>query len=212
MYSIIISVWMLHIVATLTPGANTLLISQLAASNHRKSAMFAALGVAVGSASWAALNVLDVNIIFIAFPVLRLTLQIGGGLYLLYLAIRLWKSGTSKANIVDNSVFACRCLSSRTAYKFHQPQSRTVFWQRLLSVLAIESRRRVMRSGGCCHLLQFIGLVFLGGASTFQGVYAGIVSAEATCRRQSGWHRTWLTWVSFFDSVIPRGEVVTGAR
>lgn len=93
MLSILAAVWLLHIVATVTPGTNTLLVSQLAASNSGASAMFAALGLAVGSALWAALAVLGVNVVFTAFPILRLSLQIAGGLYLLYLAIRLWSSG-----------------------------------------------------------------------------------------------------------------------
>jgi threonine efflux protein len=36
--------------------------------------------------------VLGVNVVFAAFPELRLALQVAGGAYLLYLAIRLWRS------------------------------------------------------------------------------------------------------------------------
>jgi threonine efflux protein len=93
MLSILITIWLLHAAATVTPGANTLLVIQIAASDRRSSAVFAAIGVAVGSAVWAALAVLGVNIIFAAFPGLRIALQIAGGLYLLYLATRLWSSG-----------------------------------------------------------------------------------------------------------------------
>jgi threonine efflux protein len=127
MYSIIISVWLLHIVATITPGANTLLVSQLAASNLRKSAMYAALGVAVGSASWAALAVLGVNIIFIAFPVLRLSLQIVGGLYLLYLAIRLWRSGTSNPNIGGHSFLPVAAFRLGLLTNFTNPKAALFF-------------------------------------------------------------------------------------
>jgi threonine efflux protein len=127
MYSIIISVWMLHIVATITPGANTLLVSQLAASNLRKSAMYAALGVAVGSASWAALAVLGVNIIFIAFPVLRLSLQIVGGLYLLYLAIRLWRSGASNPNIGGHSFLPVAAFRLGLLTNFTNPKAALFF-------------------------------------------------------------------------------------
>jgi hypothetical protein len=36
-------------------------------------------------------------------------------------------------------LFARRGLSSGASYEFHQPQSRTVFWQRLLNLLSIHS-------------------------------------------------------------------------
>lgn len=127
MYSILIAVWLLHIVATITPGANTLLVAQLAASNLRKSAMFAALGVAVGSASWAAFAVLGVNIIFIAFPVLRLSLQIVGGLYLLYLATRLWRYGTSTTHIEDNLVLPGAAFRLGLLTNFTNPKAALFF-------------------------------------------------------------------------------------
>ncbi len=39
----LLNVWLLHILATITPGANTLLVSQLAASGRGPMAWFAAL-------------------------------------------------------------------------------------------------------------------------------------------------------------------------
>jgi threonine/homoserine/homoserine lactone efflux protein len=104
MLSTLATIWLLHIVATVTPGANTLLVSQLAAGNRGPGALFAAIGVAVGSVSWAALAVLGVGIVFNAFPVLRLSLQVIGGLYLLYVAVRLWLSGSLGPTIGTDSV------------------------------------------------------------------------------------------------------------
>lgn len=88
----LLNVWLLHIVATITPGANTLLVAQLAASGRGPMAWFAALGVAVGSALWATLAAMGVNLVFSAFPVLRISLQVVGALYLLYVAMQLWNS------------------------------------------------------------------------------------------------------------------------
>src|SRR5262249_8002015 len=57
------------------------------------SAVFAALGVTFGAALWATCAVLGVNVVFVVFPGLRIALQVAGGVYLLYVAIRLWRSG-----------------------------------------------------------------------------------------------------------------------
>lgn len=93
MLSILLTIWFLHVAAMMSPGANVLLVSQLAASDRARSAVFAALGVTAGAAIWALCAVLGVNAIFQVFPGLRLALQVAGGLYLLYVASRLWRSG-----------------------------------------------------------------------------------------------------------------------
>jgi threonine/homoserine/homoserine lactone efflux protein len=98
MLSTLATVFFLHVAAMMTPGANVLLISQLAASDRSRSAAFAALGVTTGAAIWATCAVLGINAIFKAFPWLHLVLQIAGGLYLLYVASRLWRSGGMALN------------------------------------------------------------------------------------------------------------------
>jgi threonine efflux protein len=92
MLSTLATIWILHVAAMSSPGPNVLLVSQLAASDRARSAVFAALGVTCGSALWASCAVLGVNAVFVAFPGLRLALQVAGGAYLLYVALLLWRS------------------------------------------------------------------------------------------------------------------------
>jgi threonine efflux protein len=95
MLTSLVAIAVLHWVVLVTPGANVLVISQLAASGHRRAACFAALGVTVVAVAWAALAVLGVHAVFAAHPRLRAVLQVPGGLYLCYVAVRLWRSGAS---------------------------------------------------------------------------------------------------------------------
>jgi threonine efflux protein len=90
--STLVTIWILHVAAMMSPGPNVLLVSQLAASDRARSAVFAALGVAFGATLWATCAVLGVHVVFVAFPGLRLALQVAGGAYLLYVALRLWRS------------------------------------------------------------------------------------------------------------------------
>ena len=92
MLSTFVTIWILHVAAMMSPGPNVLLVSQLAASDRARSGVFAAVGVTCGAALWATCAVLGVNVVFVAFPGLRLVLQITGGMYLLYVASRLWQS------------------------------------------------------------------------------------------------------------------------
>ena len=93
MLSTLLAVTLLHWIVMVTPGANVLVISNLAASGSRSAACFAALGVTAVAGIWSALAVLGVNAVFAAHPQLRLALQCAGGTYLLYMATRLWRSG-----------------------------------------------------------------------------------------------------------------------
>lgn len=95
MLSTLLTIWLLHMAALITPGANVLLISQLAASGQTRGATQAALGVATGAAIWSSAAVLGVHALFAAFPAFRLGLQWAGALYLLYIASRLWRSTSS---------------------------------------------------------------------------------------------------------------------
>jgi threonine/homoserine/homoserine lactone efflux protein len=92
MLTILSSIWVLHVAALVTPGANVLLVSQLAASDRTRSAMFATLGIISGTTMWAMAAVLGVNAFFEAFPQFRIALQVAGAGYLLYLATRLWRA------------------------------------------------------------------------------------------------------------------------
>ncbi len=95
MLTTLLTVALLHWAVLVTPGANVLLVSQLAASGHRRSACYASLGITIVAVTWALLAILGVNALFAALPTLRLALQVAGGLYLCYVGVRLWRSGTS---------------------------------------------------------------------------------------------------------------------
>ncbi len=95
MFTALATVMLLHWVVLITPGANVLLISQLAASGHKRGAIFASLGVSTVTLVWATLAILGLNAVFAAVPQLRIAVQIAGGVYLLYVATRLWRSGHS---------------------------------------------------------------------------------------------------------------------
>jgi threonine/homoserine/homoserine lactone efflux protein len=92
MFSTLAAIWLLHVVALITPGANVLLVSQLAASDRARCAVYAALGVTVGAAMWSSAAVLGVHTVFEVFPRFRIALQIAGAAYLLYIATRLWRA------------------------------------------------------------------------------------------------------------------------
>lgn len=95
MTSALIAIALLHWIVLITPGANVLVVSNLAAGGSRKAAFFAGLGVTAVAGIWSALAVLGIGAVFAAHAYLRLAVQVAGGLYLIYVAGRLWHSSSS---------------------------------------------------------------------------------------------------------------------
>lgn len=127
MLSTLTTVWLIHLAATAMPGANTLVVLQLAASNKRSLAAYAAVGVAVGSALWATLAVLGVNAVFAAFPRLRIGLQIIGGAYLFWLAVKLWRTTNDSHTDQINATSSAQAFRLGLLTNFSNPKAALFF-------------------------------------------------------------------------------------
>jgi threonine efflux protein len=126
MESTLATIWVLHFAAMLTPGANTLLVSQLAASGDSKGAAYAALGIGIGAFLWSSATVLGISAVFSAFPATRLALQVVGASYLLYVAVRLWRSG-GPAAVPSLSLSASRGVRAGVMTNLSNPKSAVFF-------------------------------------------------------------------------------------
>jgi threonine efflux protein len=97
MLTTLIAIAVLHWAVLVIPGFNVVLIGQLAASGSRRGALAAVAGMTCATLVWASLAVAGVGIVFTAHPLARQAVQIAGGLYLLHLAFKLWRSGGEAA-------------------------------------------------------------------------------------------------------------------
>src|SRR5689334_18914100 len=94
----LLTIALLHWAVLLVPGFNVILIGQLAAGGSRTTALLAVLGITTATLIWGSLAVIGVGAVFSAHPQVRFAAQIAGGLYLLYLAVKLWRSGATTAD------------------------------------------------------------------------------------------------------------------
>ena len=92
MLSTLLTIAVLHWLVLVIPGANVLLVGQLAASGKRSTACVAAFGITTVTFIWATLAVLGIGFVFGAHPMWRQALQTAGGVYLCYLGWKLWRS------------------------------------------------------------------------------------------------------------------------
>jgi threonine efflux protein len=108
MGSTLLAIALLHWVALITPGPNTLVVSNLAAADSRQTAVCAAIGITVVAGIWSALAALGINAVFGAHQTLRTIVQAAGAVYLLYLGLRFWRSSadSSGTSQLQRSPFA----------------------------------------------------------------------------------------------------------
>jgi threonine efflux protein len=83
---------LLHWAVLIIPGANVLVVTQLAASGHRRAACCAGLGITVVAVIWSSLALAGLHAVLDAHPFLDQGLRLLGGCYLCFLAIRIWRS------------------------------------------------------------------------------------------------------------------------
>ena len=175
MLSTFVTIWLLHAAALLTPGANVLLVSHLAASGNRRSASYAALGVAIGAAIWSSAAVLGVSALFATFPAARLFLQVAGAVYLLYVASRLWRSHAPAAS-GSSPLAATRAVRAGLLTNLSNPKSALFFGSVFSAALPVQPSAGVLAAmvalvvvnALCWHLL----LAFLFSRKAVQAGYA----------------------------------------
>ncbi|HEX9557816.1 MAG TPA: LysE family transporter [Reyranella sp.] len=80
-----------HLLAVASPGPSTVLVIQTAAVAGRRGGLLAALAMMVGALLWAGAALFGLQALFARFDWLYLAFRIGGALYLLYLAMMLWR-------------------------------------------------------------------------------------------------------------------------
>ena len=87
------------LLAIASPGPNILAVIGTSMSVNRKSGIALALGVATVSFAWAVLTVIGLSAILTQYAVALTAIKIFGGLYLLWLAYKSFKSAASAHDI-----------------------------------------------------------------------------------------------------------------
>lgn len=87
--------WMAYFIAVISPGPATLALMATSMTRGRHAGMAFATGVMTGSLCWACLSAVGLAALLAAYTELLIVLKIAGGLYLLYLAWRSFRSALS---------------------------------------------------------------------------------------------------------------------
>jgi len=91
-YTVIIGATLIWLAAVVSPGPNFLIVSRLALSRSRLSAIGATFGITIGSLIYAALTMFGLSVLILQFAWLGDTIRIVGGAYLVWLGIQAWRA------------------------------------------------------------------------------------------------------------------------
>lgn len=86
------------IISILSPGAAFLMAVRSSVSNGRRAGIATGLGLGVMASLWTLAALLGMDALFALFPWAFAALKIGGAVYLIYLAIKTWRSASAPLN------------------------------------------------------------------------------------------------------------------
>jgi threonine/homoserine/homoserine lactone efflux protein len=90
--SYLVVAWMAYFIAVISPGPATLALIGTSMNHGRKAGIALAMGILTGSFIWSSLTALGLAALLTAYASMLTVLKIAGGLYLLWLAYKAFRS------------------------------------------------------------------------------------------------------------------------
>lgn len=110
-YSFLLAIAGVLFVGAMSPGPSFLVVAQNSLSKSRSHGLVTALGTGLGVAIFAVLASLGITTLIAAMPTVYILFKIAGGVYLLYLAWKIWGGAqqplarSENASSTNNSLF-----------------------------------------------------------------------------------------------------------
>ena len=91
------AVFVAHLLAMISPGANVLLVAHTALERGRRMGVYVAMGVASGAALWCVAVLAGLSLVLARWPGVALLLRLAGAAWLIVIGVRMWLGATSAA-------------------------------------------------------------------------------------------------------------------
>ena len=91
----------LSLFAAISPGPAVLMAARTGLTEGFHTGAMLAVGIGAGAVVWASAAMFGLNILFAAAPALLWALKIGGGAYLIWMGIKLWRDAKTPFNTED---------------------------------------------------------------------------------------------------------------
>ncbi len=88
-------------VGAVSPGPSFVLVARTSIAVSRRAGLAAAVGMGIGGVAFATLALLGLNALLAQVGWLHLALKVVGGLYLVHLALRIWRGAAEPIHVPD---------------------------------------------------------------------------------------------------------------
>lgn len=118
-------------IGAMSPGPSFILVSRLSVSRSRLHGLAAAIGMGLGGALFATLALAGLTALLQQVAWLYLTLKVLGGVYLVYLGIRIWQGARLPVADAETGAYegrsAGQCLAIAFATQISNPKTAVVY-------------------------------------------------------------------------------------
>lgn len=131
----LVSIFGALLVGAISPGPSFVLVARTSIAVSRRAGLAAALGMGVGGVGFATLALLGLHALLSQVEWLYLGLKLAGGLYLLWLALRIWRGAAEPITVPDgmndatagDSTGAARSFTVALATQLSNPKTAIVY-------------------------------------------------------------------------------------
>lgn len=180
------SVGLANLLGAMSPGPAFVLIARTAVTRGMGPAMAAILGLALGAMLWTAAAIWGLQAVFATLPWLQRALPFAGGLFLLYLAVMIWRHARDPAPTLETASVSVRSGRGTFLHAFliqvSNPKIMVFFGSIFMAVLPPEMPLWVE--------LTILAMIFINEFAWY-GIVA-TVFASAPARAAYGRAKTWI--------------------
>jgi len=204
------SLALIQLLAVVSPGPSFVVVSRTALSDGAKTAGMIALGLGFGTILWACAAILGLALVLEEVAILYKLLKAAGGLYLVYIAVMVWRgSGEPLAgpDLPERKLSAGKALTIGTLTQLANPKVVIFFGSIFIAVLPQDAPVWVYAVAVCLVFLNEVvwySLVAFGFSRP--GFRAGYARAKSLIDRVMSLVLAGLGGKLLFDSLIARDE------
>lgn len=86
-----LAAWFLHLIAAASPGPTILMSARIGVSEGMRTGFLFSLGCAIGALFWAVAALFGLAVLFQIAPTVLWGFKLAGGLFLLWIALQMWR-------------------------------------------------------------------------------------------------------------------------
>ena len=86
-----LAAWFLHLIAAASPGPTILMSARIGVTEGMRTGFFYSLGCGIGALIWAVTALFGLAVLFQVAPTVLWGFKLAGGLFLLWIALQMWR-------------------------------------------------------------------------------------------------------------------------